>query len=128
MSANEIAALIVAITGAAGAIFAGIRNLRGDKTKAEIDKAAALLGGYGDMVKTLNARIAQLEEERRKDREEAAAERAAIREEHRKEIAALRAEHSRELAERDERIDELGAQVYALQNRPRNTRERKTDK
>lgn len=116
MSGNEIAALIVAVTGALGAIFAGVRNLRGDKFKKEVDASAALLAGYTNMVVTLQTEIDRLKSDHAEDR-------ASFREE----VARLRAEHAIQMNEAYERINELSSQVYVLQNRPPDTRERRSD-
>lgn len=127
MSAAEIAALIVAITGALGAIFAGVRNLRSDKFKKEVEASAALLAGYTNMVGTLQTEIDRLKSDHAEDRAAWVAERALMRQEYMDEIARLRTEHREELKVAYERIDELGTQVYVLQNRPQDSHERKTD-
>lgn len=117
MSGSEIAALVAAIGGTLGAIFAGVRNLRSDKFKHDVDASAALLAGYGTMVTTLQTQITQLQEQHSKDRAE------WLRRE-----TELRESFERALAERDERIDELGTQVYVLQNRPPDVKTRATDR
>lgn len=138
MSGQEIAALVVAITGALAAIFAGIRNLRGDAFKREVEASAALLTGYTNMVSTLQAEIDRLKSDSAEDREGCAEERARLREEHakemerqraehREEIARLRLEHRTELQVAYERIDELGAKVWNIEHRPAGTRARETD-
>lgn len=116
MSGNEIAALIVAVGGFLGAVLAGFRNLRSDKTKHEIEASAALLTGYTGMVSTLQAQMTAMEERHVRERREWAEEKAD-----------LRREHAEEIAELNERIDELGTQVYVLQNRPEGSRSRETD-
>lgn len=117
MSGSELAALVAAIGGTLGAIFAGVRNLRSDKFKRDVDASAALLAGYGQMVATLQTQITQLQEAHARDREEWLQRERELRE-----------SFARELAERDERIDELGTQVYVLQNRPPESRSRQTDR
>ncbi len=128
MSGNEIAALIVAITGALGAIFAGVRNLRGDKIKKEIEASAALLTGYTNMVATLQAEIDRLKSDHAEDRAAWISERALMRQEYLEGIGRMRTEHREELKISYERLDELVSQLYVLQNRPENTRDRSTDK
>lgn len=123
MSGNEIAALVVAITGALAAIFAGIRNLRSDNFKHDVDASAALLSGYTGMVQTLQAQITRMEEAHRADREEWLRERA----EWQREKGEIRRQHLEEVEALNDRIDELGTQVWALQNRPITTREREDD-
>lgn len=127
MSGSEIAALIVAITSALVAILAGIRNLHGDKIKSDVAAAAAVLAGYTNFAATLQARLDSVQTEHRADRQGWLEERATMRREHAEEIAKIRAEHREQMRECDERIDELGAKVYALQNRPPETRDREGD-
>ena len=127
MTGGEIAALIVAITGALGAIFAGVRNLRGDKFKKEVEASAALLTGYTNMVATLQTEIDRLKSDHAEDRAAWIAERALMRQEHLDQISRLRNEHRDELKVAYERIDELGTQVYILQNRPPDANDRSTD-
>lgn len=121
MSGQEWAALIVAITGALAAIFAGVRNLRGDAFKKEVEASAALLTGYTNMVAVLQAEIDRLKSDGAEDREEAVKERSRMRDEHRADIDRLRDEHRKELLAAYERIDELSAKVYTIQNRPPET-------
>lgn len=117
MTGNEIAALVVAIGGALGAIFAGLRNLRGDKFKRDVEASAALLSGYTNMVQTLQAQINAIEERHARERAEWQAEKAAMRQ-----------EHAAEVRELNERIDELGTQLWILQNRgSEGTQTRSTD-
>lgn len=127
MSGNEIAALIVAVTGALGAIFAGVRNLRGDRFKKEVEASAALLAGYTSMVASLQKEIDRLKTDHTNDRAAWVSERASMREEHIAEITRLRRDQQTELKAANERIDELGSQVYVLQHRPPSTRDRSSD-
>ncbi len=127
MSGNEIAALIVAITGALGAIFAGVRNLSGDKFKKEVEAGAALLTGYTNMVGTLQVEIDRLKSDHAEDRAEWLAERTLMRQEYQEELTRLRTEHREELKVAYERIDELGSKIYVLENRPGTTRDRSSD-
>lgn len=113
MTGTEIAALITAVTAAIAAVFAAVRNLLGDSTKREVDQAARLLAGYVGMVERLQAQL------------------DTIGDRHDRELRALEERHSRDRAEWQaererctERIDELGAMVYALQNRPPESRDR----
>lgn len=112
----ELAALLVAITGMAAAIAAGVRNLRGDKFKREVDASAALLSGYTSWVERLQAEITRLQAAHTQERDQWRVDREE-----------MRAEHHAEVVELNERIDELGSQVYVLQNRPSETRERESD-
>ncbi len=93
MSGTEIAALIVAIGGAIGAVLAGLRNLFSDRFRRDVDQGAQLLTGYVGMVERLQAEITQIEA--RHDRE--------------------RTEWRNERDEMHDRIDELSGQVMALQ-------------
>ncbi len=93
MTATEIAALVVAISGMVGATFAGVRNLISDRFRRDVDQGAQLLTGYVGMVERLQAEITQIEA--RHDRE--------------------RTEWKNERDEMHERIDELSGQVMALQ-------------
>jgi hypothetical protein len=106
MSGGEIAAIIAAVGGLLTAIFSGYRALRGDKVNEAATQAANVLSGLQGLVVTLQAEIERLNEARKRDHEE-----------------CLR--HTREM---EERIDELGTQVYILQNRPTTTKQRKTDR
>ncbi len=93
MTATEIAALVVAISGMVGATFAGVRNLISDRFRRDVDQGAQLLTGYVGMVERRQAEITQIEA--RHDRE--------------------RAEWKAERDELHERIDELGGQLLAVQ-------------
>jgi hypothetical protein len=128
MSGQEVAALIVAITGALAAIFAGIRNLRGDAFKKEVEASAALLTGYTTMVTSLQAEIDRLKSAANEDRVNCAEERARLRAEYVAEITRMREEHRAELRLAYERIDDLSAQVYTLRHRPPESRERGDDR
>ncbi len=127
MSGNEFAALLVAVSGVVGAIFAGVRNLRGDKFKKDVEASASLLAGYTGMVTALQTEIDRLKSDHAEDRTSWTAERAAMRHEHQTEMTRLRDEHRSQLKEVYERLDELGSQIYVLQHRPRDTRERGSD-
>jgi predicted RNase H-like nuclease (RuvC/YqgF family) len=138
VTGTEIAAVIAAATGGAVALFGGIRNLWGDKAEREATAAANLLKGYDSQVGRLQEEIHELEarhdrqreewkQERDRLRAEHAAELRRVREEHREEIARMREQHAAEIVRLNERIDELGSQVYALQNRPPDTRQRRSD-
>ncbi len=51
------AAVVVALGGAIGAILAGIRALRGDRFRREVEESTALLSGYSDMVAALRVEL-----------------------------------------------------------------------
>lgn len=127
MNGAEIAALIAAVAGALGAIFKGVRDLKGDKFRKEVEASASLLSGYTNMVGSLQAEIDRLKSDHAEDRATWAAERTAMRHEHHTEIARMREEHRLQLLEVYERIDDLNAKVYVLHNRPKDTRDRSTD-
>lgn len=127
MSGNEIAALIIAFTGMLGAVFAGFRNLRGDAIKREVEAAAAVLTGYTTLAGALQAELSRMKDEHSKDRQAWFEERAAMRRDHAADLARLRAEHKVEIDACTERINELGAKIYALQHRAPETRNREGD-
>lgn len=106
MTGSEVVALIVAISGALGAIFAGIRNLRGDKIKNDVAEAATVLTGYNSLTAALQTELNRVKAEYIADRQTWIAERAEMK---------------RELSVASERIDELGAQIYALRHQPPET-------
>lgn len=128
MSGSEAAALIVAITGALGAIFAGARNLRGDKIKHEVEAAAAVLTGYTNLAATLQAELERMKESYEIDRKAWNEERTEMRLQHAEEMKALREDHREEMVLAYERIDELGTQLYVMTNRPPDSRDRLEDK
>lgn len=117
MSGNELAALIVAVGGLLTAVFAGIRNLRGDKFKRDVEASAAILGGLQAFVTTLQSELERVKNEHAEDRRHWTEERSTLKQEHAEEIREL-----------NERIDELGTQVYVLQNRPSDARQRSDDR
>lgn len=127
MSGPDVAALIAALTGTLVAVFAGVRNLRGDKFKKDVDASASLLVGYTNMVAVLQAEIDRLKSDHAEDRAAWAEERTRFRREWTEDMERMRTEHRTELAAAYERIDDLGSQVYALQNRPRDSRSRRGD-
>lgn len=127
MTGSEIAALIVAGTGVAVAIFTGVRNLVGDKMNKDVQASAALLAGYTTMVTALQTEVERVKEDHLNDRKMWAEERAQMRVEHGQDLARMRDDHDRQMQGCSERIDELGTQVYVLENRPRDTRKRSTD-
>lgn len=108
MSGSELAAVLIALGGLITAIFVGVRGLRSDKTKGDVDKAAQLLVGYDSMIERLQTEVERLETARAHDRELC-----------KQELADLREEHKAEMLLAYEQIDELGAQVYVLQNKPK---------
>lgn len=128
MSGSEVAALIVAITGALGAIFAGVRNLRGDKIKSEVAAAAAVLSGYTTLASDLRLELERNKVDHAADRKQWAQDRLDMKAEHVQEVKDLRDEHRSEMLIAYERIDELGSLIYVMQNRPPNAQERKDDK
>ena len=128
MNGSEIAALIVAVTGALAAVFAGVRNLKGDRVKREVEAAAAVLTGYTNLAASLQTELDRLKNDCIEDRKQWAAERTSMRAEHKQEMDELREEHKQEMLTAYERIDELGTQVYVLQNRPLGSHDRKGDR
>lgn len=128
MSPGEVAALIAAFTGLFGAIFAGIRNIKSDKFKKEVEASAALLTGYTGMVENLQKEIGRLKEDHADDRAAWAEERRQMRVECAEDVARLRDEHKREMLIAWEQLDELGSQIYVMKNRPPDAQERKDDK
>lgn len=118
MNGTELAAVIVAVTGALGAIFAGIRNLQGDRFKKDVEASAALLTGHTNMVAALQNELERIRSDHAEDRAAWQADRALVRRECRDDIDRLRSEHHAELLVAYERIDDLSAQVYTLQNKP----------
>lgn len=116
MSGNELAALLVALTGVLTAIFAGTRNLRSDKTKGQIEASAQILTGYGGIVESLQAEVSRLNEV-------LVSERLT----HKQELENCLIEHRAEMLIAYERIDELGTQLYVQTNRPPELRERESD-
>ncbi len=125
-----LAALVVAFGGAIGAIFAGLRALRGDKFRRDVEDSAALLSGYRDMVASLRVDVNNA-------RSELAAERASWNSERRElygEIDALRqsmvAERmawSNERRDLHNQLDELRDEVHQLTQRSSAKRSRDTD-
>lgn len=117
MSGNEIAALLVAVGGVIGAVFTGVRGIRGDRFKRDVEASANILSGLNSLVKTLQDELERVKRDYQADREAWAEERRRMREEHNEEIRDL-----------NERIDELATQLWALQHRPLETRERESDR
>ncbi len=125
-----LAALVVAIGGAVGAILGGMRLLRGDKFHRSVEESTALLSGYRDMVASLRVELENA-------RKELAAERAAWNVDRRElygEIDKLREsmalERSAWHAERQDlhrQINELRDEVATLQPRAMTDRTRKGD-
>lgn len=118
LTGANIAAIIAAVGGLLGGLFAGIRSLRGDKFKRQVDQGASLLSGYSDMHASLRTELAEVKTQHAADRAEWQRERAALRAEWAADNSRMREEHRVELAAAYDRIDELGAQIYALQHRP----------
>lgn len=127
MSGGEVAALLTALTTMLGAIFVGVRNLRSDKTKKEVEAAAALLLGYTGMVEVLQTEIGRLKEDHAEDRAAWAAERRDIKIECLEDMARLREEHKSEMLIAYEQMEKRDSQIYVLLNRPPESRERSTD-
>lgn len=118
MTGTEIAALLAAIGGVLTAVFAGIRNLRGDKFRQDVEASAAVLSGQTNLIKTLQTEMERLKDDFAEARKEWADERATLRREHAEEMARLRQDHISEMKYAYERIDELGSQIYVLRNPP----------
>ncbi len=124
------AALIVAVGGAIAAIFGGLRALRGDRFRQDVEESTALLTGYRDMVASLRVELDNV-------RQSLAAERVSWngeRKELYKEIDGLRESM---LTERmnwgNERqalhaeVEDLRKKVAHLMARRSTTRTRETD-
>ncbi len=125
-----LAALVVAVGGALGAIIGAFRLLRGDKFRESVEESAALLSGYRDMVASLRVEVENA-------RKELAAERIAWNIERRElydEINKLRdsmtlertAWHN-ERRELHRQLDELRDEIARLQPRAMTDRTRRTD-
>ncbi len=81
MSATEIAALVVAATGALAAIFAGVRNLHGDRFNRDVSGSAALLTGYKEMVGNLRVELDAVRRALAEERRQWAQERRELHDE-----------------------------------------------
>ncbi len=81
MTAAEWAALVVAVTGAAAALFAGLRNLRGDRFNRDVSSSAALLTGYKDMVDNLRTELDAVRRSLAEERRQWAQERRELHDE-----------------------------------------------
>lgn len=128
VDAAGTAALIAAGGGALGGLFAGIRSLRSDKFKRNVEAGASLLQGYTDMVSQLRSELERVKEEQSKEREEWRHEREAMRKEFSEDRDRMRHTHATEVDALNDRIDELSSQVYALTSRAVDgTRTRKDD-
>ncbi len=106
MSAAEIAALVVATTGALAAVFAGMRNLHGDRFNRDVSGSAALLTGYKEMVGNLRVELDAV----------------------RNALAEERRQWAQERRELHDEIDELRECINGLMRRPASARTRKEDK
>ncbi len=125
-----LAALVVAVGGALGAIISAFRLLRGDKFRESVEESAALLSGYRDMVASLRVEVENA-------RREIAAERIAWNAERRELYAeidklreSMRLERNAWHAERRDlhrQLDELRDEIATLQPRAATDRTRKGD-
>ncbi len=95
MSAAELAALVVAATGALAAIFTGLRNLHGDRFNRDVSGSAALLTGYKEMVGNLRVELDAV----------------------RRALAEERAQWAQERRELHDEIDELRQSINRLMQR-----------
>lgn len=127
MSGTEIAAVIAATAGLLTAGLAGVRALRSDKIGEKANAAAAVLSGLQGLITTLQAEVNRLNSDIERHRIACNEERLAARREHLEEIRQLREEHREEMLIAYERIDELGTQVYVLQNRSIDSKDRSSD-
>lgn len=123
---TTIAALIAAVGGAFGGIFTGIRSIRSDKFKRNVEAGAALLTGYTDMVAQLRSELDRVKEDHSEDKEAWRVEREALRREFDEDRRRMREQHAEEVRELNDRIDELSSQVYALTHRA-GSKSRSTD-
>ncbi len=131
MSATELAALIVAGTGAVAAIFAGFRNLRGDRFNRDVSGSAALLTGYKDMLEGVGKQLAAVERSLEAEREHRARDGQQWAQERRELHAELdeeRRQRAQERRELHDEIDELRECINGLMGRPASARTRKDDK
>lgn len=112
-----IAAVLAAIGGVATGLLTGLRSLRSDKFKRNVEAGAALLTGYTDMVAQLRAELNRVKDENHEDKESWRVEREAIRREFAEDRERMRSDHKREVDELNDRIDELSSQLYALSQR-----------
>ncbi len=120
MSAAELAALVVAGTGAVAALFAGLRNLRGDRFNRDVSSSAALLTGYKDMVEAVGRQLAAVErsleterEHRTRDGQQWAQERRELH----AELDEERRQRAQERRELHDEIDELRECIDKLMRR-----------
>jgi septal ring factor EnvC (AmiA/AmiB activator) len=73
--------MIVAATGAVAALFAGLRNLRGDRFNRDVSSSAALLTGYKDMVDNLRKELDAVRRSLAEERQQWAQERRELHDE-----------------------------------------------
>ncbi len=124
MSSAELAALIVAATGAVAALFAGFRNLRGDRFNRDVSSSAALLTGYKDMVDKLRKELDAVRGSLADERRQWAQERRELHDE----LDEERRQRAQERRELYDQIDELRACVDTLMRRSSQERTRSDDK
>lgn len=78
MSSAELAALVVAATGAIAALFAGLRNLRGDRFNRDVASSTSLLTGYQDMARNLRVELDAVRRSLAEERKQWAEERREL--------------------------------------------------
>jgi septal ring factor EnvC (AmiA/AmiB activator) len=126
----EWAALIVAATGAMAALFAGLRNLRGDRFNRDVSSSAALLTGYKDMVDNLGKQLDAVERSLEAEREHRERDRQQWAQERRELHAELDEERRQRAQERRElyaEMDELRECIDKLMRRSPEARTRRDD-
>ncbi len=124
MTAAELAALLVAATGAAAVMFPGLRNLRGDRFNRDVAASAALLTGYKDMVENLRRELDAVRRSLAEERQQRAQERRELHDE----LDEERRQRAQERRELYDQIDELRACVDTLMRRSPQDRTRTDDK
>ncbi len=125
-----LSALVVAIGGALGAVFGGLRLLGGDKFRRSVEESTALLTGYRDMVSSLRVELENARKELAAERAAWNADRRELYEEIDKLRESMAVERSAWHAERRElhrQINELRDEVATLQPRAATDRTRKGD-
>lgn len=111
MSWEGVAAMLVAVGGALGALFTGYRNLRGDQFRREVDESAALLSGYKEMAAALRTELEAMRTTLHQERQQWVVERRALHDE----IDTEREEREVERQALRREINELRTQVARLE-------------
>lgn len=123
MNVAEITALVVAATAGIAALFAGFRNLRGDRFNRDVSSSAALLTGYKDMVANLHIELNAVRQALVEERQQRTQERRELHAELDKE----RRQWAQERRELHDEIDELRESIDKLMRRSPMERTRRDD-